>query len=177
MSDALTDIARDEQRGRLYGSYPEALKAFLTNPTDENKKEVIRMAEETDSVKGGYWGGRTSLSNDVETTISKLQEGDKTVWAKFLFSLKDQHDFQAFKLLSPFADKLLIAVNYGCGFVNFHGELEPLIASIIRDGKGWKTYDADDYVVALDKPDTENAEVFWVKCGILGVSEAREVKK
>lgn len=177
MSDALTDIACDQRRGRLYGSYLEALKAFLTNSTAENRSEVIKMAKETDSIRGGYWGGQSSLSENIEEIISKLQEGDKDTWAKFLFSLKDLHDFRKFKLFSPFADKLLIAVDYGCGFVSFHGELEPFIASLIHSDRSWKTYDADDYIIALDEPNTEDVEVFWVSCGIGGVSGPREVEK
>lgn len=177
MSDALSDIARDGERARLYRSYLEALEEFLKDPTDKNKKAVLEIANETDSIRGGYWGGRSFLSNKIETIISKLQEGDKEYWAKFLFSLKNQRDFEIFKPLSPFAGKFLIAVNYGCGFVNFHGELESFINSIIRKSKGWETYDADDYLIALDELNTENAETFWVGCGISGVDGPRKAKK
>jgi len=75
MSDAMTDIARDEERGRLYENYLKALRAFLKNPTKRNKKEVIEMAKQTDSVRGGYSSGETSLSKNIEAAISKLLKG------------------------------------------------------------------------------------------------------
>ena len=177
MSDAMTEIARDEQRGRFYGNYLEALREFLINHRDEDRIETINLAEKTDGVGRGYWGGQTSIESSTETTIFALQAGDKDVWARFLFSLKDKHHFQTFKALSPFADKLLVSVDYGSGFVTFHGEIELLMESIIRNGKGWKTYDTDKYVVALDNPNQDEAEVFWVSCGIGGVKGPREVKK
>jgi len=175
MSDALTDIDRDERRSKLYNQYLESLRAYLLEPTEENMNKVIEKASDTDDVPRGYFGNRTSMTNNLRTKIELLGSGDKEAWAKFLFGL-DGNDFRVFKLLSPFAKKLLIAVDYGIGFVNFHGDVESLINQIIRNGKGWKTYDTDNYLVAFDQPEIDDAEVFWINCGILGINGPRNMR-
>lgn len=174
MSDALTDIARDQERGRLFDEYLESLRLYLIDPTQESKNKVLALASRTDSVSRGYFGGRTNLKEETEKRIDSLQQGNEEAWAKFLFSLEDRHVFQIFKALSPFANKLVIAVDYGCGFVNFHGDVESLIEDIVRKNKGWKTYDTDDYLVVLNKPNINKAEVHWVGCGILGQKGPRK---
>lgn len=173
----MTDIARDERRGRLFNDYLEALRTFLLDPNEENKAVVINSAANVDGVPRGFFGGRTSLARDVEDKIELLKNGDKQTWSKFLFSLKDGPEFKVFKAISPFAGKMIIAVDYGCGFVHCYGDVQGLIDSLIRRDKGWTTYDADDYLVVLDQPDLSNAEVHWVGCGISGVKGPREIKK
>ena len=168
MSDALSDIARDQRRGQRYMSYLDTIRVFLAKPTKKNRQAVSKVALNTDQVQRGYFSDRTSLAEQVDVLLSGLKSGDKRIWAKFLFSLRDNWEFQKFKKLSPFTGQLLISVDYGCGFVNFHGDLEHFIADIIAKGKGWKTYDADDYVVVLPMPNTKRAKVFWIRCGISG---------
>ncbi|MDD5099120.1 MAG: hypothetical protein PHP35_02150 [Candidatus Colwellbacteria bacterium] len=169
MSDALTDLARDEERDRCISKYLEAVCYFLKDQTDDNKRIAVEAARGADEVPKGFFGGQTSLAKNIEELLEKLASGDKQAWAKFLFGLGETgHDFHILKSLSPFAGKLLISVDYGCGFANFRGEVESLIFSIIHEGKGWKTYDADDYLIALPMPNTAEAEVFWIQCGIFG---------
>jgi hypothetical protein len=167
MSDGLTDVARDQRRGRCYDEYLESIRVFLGDPTDENRQKALLGAKNTDAVPSGYFGGRTELESKAEALLADLQGGDKSAWAKFLFSLKDSRDFRIFKEISPWKDQLLIAVDYGCGFVHFHGDIEPFMRSIIN-GKDMRTYDADDYLVVLPKIAVEETEVFWVRCGASG---------
>lgn len=165
MSDALTDISRDQERGRRYDTFLKALKAYLKEPTPDNRGEVVRLAQETDEVVGGYFGGRTRLAEDIEKKLDLLSGGDRAAWAKFLFSLHDTRDFKDLKKLSPFAGKLLVVADYGIGFVTFRGDVENFVDSIIQGDKGWRIYDADKYVVVMDQPDRSKAEVFWVGDG------------
>jgi len=163
MSDAFTDIARDARRGRCYADYLSALERFLKDPTEKNKRAVVKGATETDGVHGGYWGGNTSLSEEIEKQLVMLKDGDKETWVKFLhFLRKDRIDFERFKVLSPFADKLLIAVDYfNNDYADFHGDIGPFIASII-ESRGMKVYNGDKYLLVFDKPKKE-PEVFWAK--------------
>ena len=177
MSDALSDLARDEQRSRGFRSYLIALKAFLQTPTAKNKVQAVQMAEATDNVRGGFWGGRTSLAKTADEVISKLQAGDKETWAKFLFTIKDDSLFPEFKALSPFAGKMIIVADYGCGFVRFSGELESFVESLISDGKGWRTYDADKFIVVLDEPKRDDIDVVWAGSGRLGATGPSNARK
>ncbi|NCN07580.1 hypothetical protein GW933_02690 [Candidatus Falkowbacteria bacterium] len=177
MSDALTDMARDERRSRLFNDYLNSLRLFILDPTEENKVAVVKSVSTVDDVPRGFCGVRTSLARDIEDKIELLKKGDKQAWSKLLFSLKDSPEFNVFKAISPFAGKMIIAVDYGCGFVHFYGDVEPLVNNIIKSDNGWTTYDADDYLVVLDAPDTNSAEVHWIGCGISGVNGPREIKK
>lgn len=163
MSDALTDLATDERRQRRHLSFLDALCVFLRDPTESNKDEAISKAQLTDQVPTGFFGGRTSLSSNISVTLDSLRDGDKQVWAKLLFSLAE-HSFQKMKVHSPFANQLLVVVDYGVGFVTLRGDVQAFLAKLIGTGKGWKTYDCDKYLVALPSPDPEKAEVFWVDC-------------
>lgn len=183
MSDALTDIARDTRRAEVFGEYLEAVKAYLLDSSQETFKNAVEAAQVVDGVPRGYWGGRTSLSKDIEKRLRSLKRGNKQEWARFLslvmrYDISYRHLFEEFKAISPFKDKLLVHVDYGCGFVHFGGEIEAFFAKIIREHAGWKTYDADDYFVALPMPEiNEDTEVIWLHCGILGVKGPREVVK
>ncbi|MBM3255915.1 MAG: hypothetical protein FJZ04_00365 [Candidatus Moranbacteria bacterium] len=163
MSDALTDIARDEQRGRLWSKYLYAIEVFLEEPTNNNRRRVAELARETDSVRGGYMSGITNLQENLEETLNGLMKGNKEVWVKFLSTMRNAPDlFKRFKSISPFPDKLFILVDYGCGFVNFYGELEEFVRSLIENSKGWQTYDGDKYALVLDMPAIESPGIYWL---------------
>lgn len=179
MSDALTDIARDTRRAEVFGKYLEAVKEYLLGPSQETFKNAVEAAQVVDGVPRGYWGGKTSLSKDIEKRLRSLKRGNKKEWARFLLSMiggNMPHPlFKKLKAISPFKDKCLIHVNYGCGFVHFGGEIESFFAKIIQEHAGWKTYDADGYFVALPMPEiNEDTEVVWLRCGILGIKGPRE---
>lgn len=165
MSDALSDIARDQARGRCYSSYLEAICVYLADPSEEKRQVVIAAASDTDTVRGGYFGSKTNFSDDVANLLEGLKNGDKPTWAKFLSSLcSNQHDYAVLRTFSPFQDRTLVFVNYGCGFVTLYGDIQPLLDSIIHD-ENMRTYDCDKYLVSLSRLDTAKAEVLWIKCG------------
>ncbi|MFH1978986.1 MAG: hypothetical protein ABII97_01185 [Patescibacteria group bacterium] len=180
MSDALTDIVRDQRRGWNYHNFLGVLTDYLEKKPDDRKLlgQVVEAAENTDAVRGGYWGGQTRLSMGIKEKVKLLREGDRTEWAKLLAqTVSDPSIYQRLKVISPFPDALLVHVDYGCGFVTIKGELEKFFTKLIRDQKGWKTYDADKYAVILPLPETENVEIIWLDCGIGGVDGPREVEK
>ena len=177
MGDALTDIARDGRRAENFYSFLGLLEKYLEadTRTDDMLQKVLKAAQNTDDVRGGYFGGSTDISQGLAEKIELLIAGDKYVWA-WLLAIADESSRDSLKKLSPFRDMMVIHVDYGCGFVTFRGDLESFIASLIRTKKNWKTYDADDYLVVLPTPAIENAEVFWLRCGIGGVNGPRGVK-
>ena len=176
MSDGLNDVARDEKRIKCFYGYLEAIITYLKNPTFQSLNDVVKAARITDSVRGGYWGAApTDLEACAKERVQKLREYDKEEWTKILAEALNTRMFRSLKSLSPFSDQILVHVDYGVGFVRLEGEVEALIASIIEIKKGWRTYDCDDYVVILPKPDIKDAEVFWLRCGIDGVYGPRAV--
>ncbi len=176
MSDALTDIARDNARGEAYEKYLGALKAFLVYPTTRRKWDVVKAAEAVDIVRGGYWSrGQTTLASRLEERLTALVSGDKDAWAKLLSAIKGGPLFGDFKDISPFKGKLLISVDYGQGFVTLDGDIKEFVASLIR-AKNWRAYDCDRYLVALEQPCTKDAEVLWMSCGIGGVRGPRATR-
>jgi hypothetical protein len=177
MSDALTDIARDGQRARSFYSFLELLEDYLKaeNRTEDMLQKVIQAAQVTDAVRRGYFSGSTNISQDLAEKIKLLIAGDKHTWA-WLLAMVDGTSRDRLKELSPFKGMIVIHVDYGCGFVTFKGDFEPFIGNLIRQQKGWKTYDADDYLVVLPTPAIEGAEIFWLRCGIGGVDGPRGVK-
>ncbi|MEK7646846.1 MAG: hypothetical protein AAB378_00540 [Patescibacteria group bacterium] len=176
MSDAMTDMYRDAERDRHFDAYLKSVKEYLENPKTENLVKVLEAAENTDNVHGGYWGGTTNLRKYVEKLLAQLRANDKEAWTKFLsMLLANKHPiFQEFKAMSPFKDKLLILVDYGCGFVTMKSELQNMLDECISQGKNLKTYDADKYLVALPMPDLGKAEVKWLHCGYLGAKGPRK---
>lgn len=180
MSDALSDIAADQRRGRNYYSFLNLLTDYLESEKKDKELlgQIIETAKCTDAVGRGYWGGSTRLSVSLEERIKSLKKGDKTEWARLLAQTSGEFAVhERLKAISPFAKSLLVSVDYGHGFVTLKGELEEFFAKLIKNQKGWKTYDSDKYVVILPMPDTKESEIIWLNCGISGIKGPREIKK
>ncbi|MFH0831704.1 MAG: hypothetical protein V1886_02450 [archaeon] len=172
MSDALTDISYDQRRGENYNSYMRNLRDYLTKPSKKSFKILLKSAESTDAVPRGYFGGSTSIAEGLEEKIKNLQKKDKREWANLLSSSDSYSYYNDFKRISPFADKTLVFVDYGCGFVHIHfDEFENKIHDRIRNSD-YKTYDADKYLAALPISSQQleeiigKADVVWMRCGI-----------
>jgi hypothetical protein len=181
MSDALTDIARDESRGRSYTGFLNNLLEYLKSPSEELYGAVEELAKRTDRIPGGYFGGSTSLSSGLKEFIDQLREGSREAWARFLFGLDPVYEkqlYSEFKSVSPFAEDALLRVDYGMGFVNFGLEdLERMIHNKIKE-RNWVTHDCDKYLIIIKREGLEErfseADVMWVRCGIGGVNEPRK---
>lgn len=180
MSDALNDIARDEQRQEFLNEYLFRVKKYILNPNQDTFKAVVKAAEMTDLVDNGYFGVRTNISENIENHLKGLISKDKTVketeWAKLLSLAIHTYRFNELKAMSPFADKMIFLVDYGMGFVNIRGPewLKDTIAKAIKN-HGMKTYDCDDYLVIMPKIEikTEEIKAIWLRCGISGVNGPR----
>ena len=84
MSDALSDIRKDERRAEAIYGWRQAVKAYLADPSEENKKAAMDWAVKADGIRGGYWGGRTELVDMTPDALSSLLAGE-THYAKEVF--------------------------------------------------------------------------------------------
>lgn len=181
MSDGMSDIARDEERGELFQFYLLKVKKYVLNPDLNTFKAVVEAAEETDSVGRGYWGGRSNLKCNIENHLNGLVSEDKTIketeWAKLLGLAIRTPQFQMLKALSPFTDNMIVSVDYGMGFVHIEGFefFKHLISKAIKN-QGMKTYDCDDYLVIMPPIEIKPEEIkaVWLRCGISGVNGPRK---
>ena len=171
MSDAFTDMARENRRAELNDSYFRAVLNWLRNSDTTNFEDVISASSLITPLKP------EDFRPILQAEMQKLHEGDKETWAKFLYRvsvLDDQKKFfVAFKKLSPFSDQLFVRVDYGLGFVTLGGEIEQAINHLVSQ-KGWKTHDCDKYAVSLPNP-ISKSEVFWTDCSISGLDGPRLV--
>ena len=102
MSDANTDIARDEERNNRIMAHLKVLKDFLAFPSPEKRMAVIEAARYLDDYAyHGYWTGPTAESKDIEERLDNLVNGDVEAWAKFLKGFNDGIVLDEFKALSP----------------------------------------------------------------------------
>jgi|SRR3989344_9292283 len=102
MSDANTDIARDEERNNRIMTYLEVLKSYLLSSTPEKRIAVIEAASFLDDYKyHGYWTGPTAESVGLEDRLDKLASGDSEAWINFLKRFNEGPVLEEFKALSP----------------------------------------------------------------------------
>lgn len=173
MSDAFTDIARDEDRAANYLDYLTKVAEYLNNSTKENCERVKSAAQNTDSVKRGYWNGRTGLSSGLDELLERLKQGDKTEWARLLWTVEPYNSiYQELSNLSPFKGQVLLKVDYGVGFVDVGKEgLDGVI-----EGAGFKAGDCDDYIISISPEVLKQMEIVWVRCGMSKVKGPRDSK-
>lgn len=84
MSDALSDIARDERRNQLLNEYSVKARKFSTEPIRKNLEEAIVAARAVDSVIGGYWGGKTEIFCGIKKVLNELKSKHGDQWEEFL---------------------------------------------------------------------------------------------
>jgi len=182
MSDALTDIARDETRGKLISEYLDCLLTYLKKPTKKNHRQVMKSAQQADDIPRGYFGSPTNLSKQLDDELEKLKQGDKTMWARFLAGFKETSSgiYKEFKQLSPFSNKLLIKIDYGMGFSTIKTEgFEEQAHRHLRE-QDYKAYDCDKYLLSLpiSGGDLEklfrSSDIIWLGCGRLGQMTPRK---
>ena len=88
MSDALTDLAKDNMRGEKLYKYFLKLIEYLKVPEEEKRLELINASDEVDSISGGYFISRTRIKERLEKQLNNLQEGNKEEWAKVLRQIR-----------------------------------------------------------------------------------------
>lgn len=90
MSDALTDIARDESRSKAIDRLINAFIAFIIESGPAERAIVQQRASECDGIPRGYWGGSTNFTERIETALGGLLAKEPTAWAWLLCLAKSQ---------------------------------------------------------------------------------------
>lgn len=183
MSDALSEIARDQERGEHFETFLLKVKEYVENPNSDTLKIAIELAEVVDYMGRGNWSRKINLGNNAENCLQRLVSSDiaikETEWVKLLGLSFHSYRFQELKALSPFTDKVVVFVDYGTGFVNIEGFelLNNMISKAIKR-QGMRTYDCDKYLVVMSpiQINPDEVKAFWLRCGILGVKGPRKPK-
>jgi hypothetical protein len=130
MSDALSDIARDERRGRAFSECLYNLANYLEKPSKITYSALRKSAEETDSVHGGYWGGgNTNLNNELIPFLRNLHKNDITTWVNLMDKAKDCYsEKKRLKSLSPVKDFVIFPINY---HINELGDFTNIVYNLI----------------------------------------------
>ncbi|MEK7151092.1 MAG: hypothetical protein AAB784_00045 [Patescibacteria group bacterium] len=177
MSDGITDSYRDTRRGELYDDFLLALADYLAKKTEANLTLLKKTANLVDDVPRGLMSGRTNLAQGLDDMLNKLLAQDKRTWGKLLGTALNTYPTKVYKRLkcmSPFDGQVLIAVDYGIGFVNLHGDIQNFLDHYIQRDKNMKIYDADKYIVAIPESALTQSDVTWLHCGYFGVKEPRK---
>jgi len=173
MSDALTDIARDQRRAENLEKFLELLAKYIENPKRKTRVAVLAAATATDEVRGGYWGASTDIVKDLEAKIALLLTGERTEWARILSLAERTHAYRRLKALSPFANDILIKADYGMDCLTFSAkEIDNLIYEIVRRRK-LVAYDCDKYLIVLPGIDLKKTDAIWLDSGRRGVTGPR----
>jgi hypothetical protein len=136
MSDAMTGIARDQNREHLHNVYLFKLAEHLVDRDSRTVDEVREAAAEVDYVGRGYWGGRTQLGKAVEQRIALLTQADKMTWAELLLQVKHSEKaarnngsfkkwgcglYDKLRSISPWPGVGVVLVPYMYGIYDFDG--------------------------------------------------------
>lgn len=158
MSDAFTDIAKDERRSRRYDQYLTDLFGYLSGTI--TKQTLLVSAKETDFVQGGFWGDSTDLSSEENMgLVEKLKQGDSTAWLNFLTRLRSETQ-KKFQGISPFANKIILSVEHDDRrpslTINSYSLKSLLKLKVEEKKERWVQI---SYVVILDPEAFEGAEI------------------
>ena len=166
MGDAFTDIAKEQRQADGVRGFLEVVADYIESPSKENFDRVAGYGYEAAGFIYGYNARKQLLVVDLKEVLDKLSHGDERQWGRILqLAEGSPHHYGRLKSISPYADKLLVVVDYGSGFVSLHGDIQAFFDGVIAEGKNWKTYDCDKYMVVLDKPDPDKTEVVWLDSG------------
>ena len=179
MSDGITDSYRDQEREERYGDFLVSLANYLENKTPKILRALNAAASAVDDMPRGLMIGQTNLAQDLDLMTTRLIENDQRTWGQLLSTALGRYPgkvYKRLKKLSPFAGKILIEVDYGCGFVNLRGEIRPALDQIIQNVSNLKIYDADKYIVAIPESALAQAKVTWLHCGYFAIKEPRKAR-
>lgn len=164
MSDGLSDVARDRVRGDAQEIYLARLADWLEDRTEARMAELKAAAEAADSVRGGYWSGRTALASRLEATTRALAAGDRTVWARLVSQLYPggiTDTYERLRKLCPFGDAVLMTADYGIGFVHLEGEFKKAVAEAMVKA-GHAPYQGGDFIFVLPPDFLKNVEIISI---------------
>lgn len=166
MSDALTDISRDQQRASAYHRYLVAIIHWVESGHGAEQRTAVKeAAEATDLVRGGYWGGGTNISGRIEERLTALETGDPQQWGRLMMEASDEWNPEVKSRLqaaSPWKDGALVFADYGIGFVHYQGALDRLIMKAI-EARGGTTFHGEKHLLILPADILDQAEVVTLK--------------
>lgn len=150
MSDALTEINRDQWRQEAFERYLGALCAWAESGfTAEGRIPVRAAAEDTDLVRGGYWSSATNLSARIDIRLDDLAAGDKPTWARLLRAAADEYRIKdRLMKVSPFSPMQPVFVDFGFGFSTYNGALDGVIHQAVREA-GFDAVGGRKYMLLL----------------------------
>lgn len=171
---------------KLPTDYLKLLNSYLEKPSKGKYNALDKGAFDPDSIPAKYYSQREDSRISLKDKTDKLLKKDKREWARLLTSIYDSEYshyggsiYSDLKAKSPFAGKTLLFIDYGSGFVKMDLEnLHGLAGKKLRKDN-YKTYDCDDYVLALPGDKSlekliDKAEIIWTRCGILGMDVPRD---
>ena len=90
MSDALSEIARDQERSEKHEIFVLKLFEYLSMSTQEMYNSLKGSAREVDSVQRGYWyPGHTYIEERVDKTMEELQNRNPECWNFYINHAKN----------------------------------------------------------------------------------------
>ncbi|GEM_PF-6249702 len=175
----------NEQYDRLV----QRIWEYLRKGNPKSRKIIIDMM-----LPGGFLDMSSARAIRLFLAMNKeprlLWVGDKQMWAKFLFEMRGEPNFEEFKKLSPFADKAVIIVRYNNGTAHYYGntaafrDSEEMTSKVRRAlrSREWAMNGKDGYAVIFDKGQNRPVvEIFWVGSEILDIKSPlvteRQIKK
>ena len=155
MSDGGSAVRRDEERGGRYEEYLDSLVEYLRDSSEENFSSLKRIAEEVDSIRGGYSSRQTHLTKTLDRKIELLKKGDETTWLKLLRALGDL-DNSRLKDISPFPGQDITYLLYGYGFLmeDSSGPLLDMVHDELR-GREINPFSGGSYAIVLPEETVE----------------------
>lgn len=140
MSDALTDINRDQWRDETVGIWLYTVYEFLIDPSDSNRASAESAARNCDSIPRGYWNRSTTIGKSMPGLLDALDSGDIDRWAWILSMALAEgglaYEPKVYGLLNslfPWSHLKMVVFDYG---YFSHGLNDILKDCMLKAGKG-----------------------------------------
>lgn len=160
MTDALSAIDRDTDRAEetrlLLNKLADIVDArYNTEQRLALISDAKTIAGVLDTIRGGFFGGPTRLQEKIPSIVADLLDGDRETWTRV-----SHESYERLLVLSPFNGKVMIHADYGHGFVRLRGQVELVLAAVMRQ-RGEKPYAGKDAVFFVDQAPLVAAEVIF----------------
>lgn len=166
MSDALSEIARDQQRATAFVDYLMKLCDWAESGFASEKREAVKAAaSDTDMIRGGYWGSSTNLMARIDQRLDALAAGDPKQWGRLLHAADDEWNpaiKDRLRAASPFKTGVIAFTDYGCGFVRYNRSFDELLAKAIA-AKGGTAFDCEKHLLVLPDDLFDRIEVVTLR--------------
>jgi hypothetical protein len=159
MSDALTDIARDETRSQQFEEFLHRVHDYLLKPHDLNRASAQEAAKAVDSIPRGYWGGQTDLYSGCGKFLDELIVPKPEAWGRLLLDAKSMsHDLYCLlQQISPWPDKKMQYLDFN--WRNLDNGFEGMIREAMHQAGNGTCFSGNPsgwfrYVIFYDQQDT-----------------------